>query len=337
MDHPVLAFPVRRIPLACLVILGALLQPRLLQPRLLAQHRLMTSFAPAQRDSALQTGFFASSSWLLRAQGALGAVTPPSGVTDEADLSHYPARDHGWLLTMSEAVTLYEGENRTSIELRCSQQLHANRRNDVSFNPRAAVWDEELSMKDILPSIPVEVSASVFHRCKHDIDNSDAEEGDSIALGNPQKRTIILGGVSLSGVVQPSVFTHPESPLRLMLDARLEGTWYAKDYRYPFVAFGPSWSDMRGSVQAGATVEYRVSRGFSGGLRASSTGAVFAASGNRSAAVGFDTMIEAFGTVIGTKGDLVISVQWRSVYDHGIRITADAARFVSLGLTVRPH
>ncbi|MFM7774851.1 MAG: hypothetical protein ACKO9V_08440 [Candidatus Kapaibacterium sp.] len=305
--------------------------------RVFAQHRLMSAFAPVPRDTTHPVGFFSSSSWLIHAQGAVGEVTPPEHAHDEAELSAYPARDHGWVLTMSEAAVLFTSATRTSVELRCSQRLHANRRNDISFNPRAAVWDEELSVKDVMPSSQVDISASVFHRCKHDIDNAEFESGDSIALGSPQKRTIILGGVAVAGVLQSSVFTRHDAPLQMSVDARMEGMWYARDYRYPAVAFGPDWTNLRGSLQSGFTISCRLTGSVSCGLRASSTAAVFTPPGKSTVDIGYDTMVEASATMHGRAGDVVLSLQWRSVYDHGLRITADAARFVSVGLTLRSH
>jgi hypothetical protein len=314
-----------------------------LSMRVDAQHRMMSTIVPTLPPVSLQghadtaSGFFASSSWLVRAQGAVGKVTPPSGMSDEAELSEYPARDQAWILTMSQAATLYASASRTTVELRCSQQLYASRRNDISFNPRSAVWDEELTLRNLLPSSAAEVTVSVFHRCKHDIDNSDSEEGDSIALYSPQKRTIILGGAAISGVLPPSIFTGISSPLRFMMDARMEGYWYASDYRFPQVNFGASWTDMQGSLQAGLTSEYLLSSALTCGLRLSSTTAAFAASGSRKAALGSDYLAEVYSTVKGNAGDVMVSLQWRRTFDHGIRISADPASIASLTITLRSH
>lgn len=315
----------------------------MLSMRVDAQHRVMSTIVPTLPPVSMQghadtaSGFFASSSWLVRAQGAVGKITPPSGMRDEAELSEYPARDQAWILTMSQAATLYASASRTAVELRCSQQLYASRRNDIAFNPRSAVWDEELTLRNLLPSSAADLSVSVFHRCKHDIDNSDSEEGDSIALNSPQKRTIILGGAAISGVLPPSVFTGISSPLRSMIDARIEGYWYAGDYRFPQVNFGASWADMQGSLQAGLTSEYLLSSAVTCGLRLSSTTAAFAASGSRKAALGSDYLAEVYSTFKGNAGDVMVSLQWRRTFDHGIRISADPASIASLAITLRSH
>ena len=84
-----------------------------------AQHRIMSDVAQLLDTALHHQGFFATSSWLIQASGALGAVTPPSGTYDEAELSNYPARDQAWVLTTSEQVSLYTFASKLSIDLRC--------------------------------------------------------------------------------------------------------------------------------------------------------------------------------------------------------------------------
>lgn len=89
---------------------------------------------------------------------------------------------------------------RDIILLSLNNELNANSLNDISFNPRQAIWEENLVYLHNLGKFNNKhfiYNINLFHRCKHDIDNLDPANSDVPDLtANLSKRVVILTGLT---------------------------------------------------------------------------------------------------------------------------------------------
>lgn len=231
--------------------------------------------------------------------------------------------DMNWNIRIGGAVSLYRGD-RWGLQLAATNEVAANVLNDGAFNPRGATWEEELRVGVLARGL--EWRAAVFHRCRHDIDNSDApDERETPPDYAPRKRMVLLTGAH-AGVVTP---WHARAGLRAR--AALRGEWYAwnADNRLPVDAPGTSWNDARGALVATARVERPLgraalyARGMATAMRfASSTG------GNQRAELGV--------RLPGRAGMVELYAAHERVFDdvsapapRASRVTAGGIRFAS--------
>lgn len=99
---------------------------------------------------------------------------------------------------------------RDIILLSLNNELNANSLNDISFNPRQAIWEENLVYLHNLGKFNNKhfiYNVSLFHRCKHDIDNLDPANSDIPNLeANLTKRVIILTGLTTGLTISNNPF-----------------------------------------------------------------------------------------------------------------------------------
>lgn len=161
------------------------------------------------------------------------------------------ADEQAWQYRLHGGVELYRWANVTT-SLQLHHELTANPFSSIGFNPRSGRWEEEL-LVHIHPShVPdAYLQAGWFHRCKHDIDNTEpAREGDPAPFV-PTTRVIILSGPKLS-VAQQNL-----PALGGQLSVQAGGEWYvvAEDYRTPYNTLG-SWANLHGMLWARARLDY---------------------------------------------------------------------------------
>ncbi len=285
----------------------------------------------------MRLGWLSYSTFGLELNRALGKLTPPAGEDEEEELSDFPNRDQAWNFKFAEFADIYRWSERASLSLQCGQELLANERNDIGYNPRAIVWEENLCLSGLLSGFSSSSTLRVFHRCKHDIDNSDREENDVIEPGFVQKRTLILGGLSLSReLFSDAVF---DASSKWSCNASIAAEYYAykSEYRYPLVQFSNAWSAANGSVMINASLGYKLGLRSAVVCRVYSSETSFSAANNHPAAMGNCSRFELGYRLEGEQSAFTIALVNERLFDEIVRISADPTNTWSVMIALRPN
>ena len=171
--------------------------------------------------------------------------------------------EQAWNIKLGGTFQIEVDGGRTVLMGVFAHELTSNPYNDLGYNPRGAIWDENAF---VVRRHPLGDSyLGVMFRCRHELDNANgADERLPDSLQVPTARILGLGGVQLG-------FTTREIARRgaaARAYVRVEGYFHAKDDRAPDLRGGPDWRDAIGTLAAGA----RVSRSLRPGVTLYSRG-----------------------------------------------------------------
>lgn len=246
--------------------------------------------------------------------------------------------EQAWQLRVHAVVEPYrfiDVEDSNAIQwtssLEFHQELTANPMNDIGFNPRTARWEEQLLIH--ASGSWWSARAGWFHRCKHDIDNTespnDAEQPDY----SPVRRTLILSGPSLGALTQP--ITSGDWSFRLAGGAE----WYVvnDDYRSPSTSLTGSWTGMQGALWFRGDATVTVATHFLVGARYYISLPWFS---NRYGApndivVPHDARAELFGTLFSHVAAMDIVVSAEHTFDEVAYLNAMPSTYLQIGLRFR--
>jgi len=141
--------------------------------------------------------------------------------------------------------------DRAALTVLLGNEMIANDRNDISFNPRSVRWEEAVAFSYAADGAVLQ--AGVIQQCKHDVDNSDPVDSDEPEVSAISKRVAILTGPYAS-VIVPRV----ELGGRLTLAAYARTDYYpsSSEYRFPGNTIGKRWDEIVGNVTAGVRLGY---------------------------------------------------------------------------------
>lgn len=145
--------------------------------------------------------------------------------------------------------------NNNRLKFNLSQELDASTDNQIHFNPKGNVWNEEFRFEKQFKSFIVNLS--FFHRCKHNIDNSGLSDYINIT-DTISQRNIVLTGL-LSGIQVKWYFFNQS--VDVICSANAEYYIYKEDYRYPSKDISENWEDFKFSTFFSLRPEYRLSPG----------------------------------------------------------------------------
>ncbi len=217
----------------------------------------------------------------------------------------------------------------TSIEFH--HELTSNPMNNISFNPRTARWEEQLLVH--ASGSWWSARAGWFHRCKHDIDNTDPPNDDTSSAYSPIRRTLILSGPTIAALTAPIVSR--DWSFRFGGGAE----WYIvhEDYRIPVSSVTGSWKGLRGALWVQGEASWLLSSSFSLNTQyylslpwfASRYGAI----GNTSVPLEARAELSATITSLSAAMDAVFSVE--HTFDEVAFHSAMPSTHVQLGLRFR--
>ncbi len=268
---------------------------------------------------------------------ALGPINPDIEETEEEELSEYPNRDQALVFKFGECLDIYRWNEYMHCSFRAFQELSANERNDIHFNPRAVQWEEELALRGLFPVGSMHSALILFHRCKHDVDNSDQEQQDLTIPGLVQKRTVILSGIALSESTDPGAFFDRQSAWDASVELRAEYYSNHHDYRYPEVTFGYSWEQARAALMGTASLSYDLSSNWTLAARLHASELFFASAPNRPSAQGMFSRFELQLWMKGKAANVALCLMNERMFDEIVRISADATNTLCIGLRVCPN
>ncbi len=147
--------------------------------------------------------------------------------------------------------------SNSSVFINLSNELNANTLNDVSFNPRTTSWEENIGY--IYNAEGYQLLLGGFHRCKHEVDNSDVPAGDEPdPTYNPEKRIIILSG--FRGGVAKEFNISSDFTNKSQSDIEFYG--YSADLRTPKVNTEIDWDKLVSTWRFTTRFDYNVIKNF---------------------------------------------------------------------------
>lgn len=289
-------------------------------------------------DSASVGSLFSRSGFAGEFQRAFNGVTPPP-VHDMEEMEHHLSRDQAWSIKFGGYLELYRFNSRTTLTGTFFHELSANAMNDIGFNPRAAQWEEQILLRDFLRiSDDMSTTLGVFHRCKHDIDNSDDEMNDTVNTQLVRKRTIILSGFSLALAFTDDDGIQLFNSITTRGELRGEYYLYAEDYRYPQTHFGNSWKNMKGAIQATIQFSYPLTTKTDVWLKSYSSNIYIGADTEQRRSGGFEqnARLELGLTFKGKNAAFSLYVLNERLFDDITRVSADPTNIWALGIRTTP-
>lgn len=168
--------------------------------------------------------------------------------------------DRAWNAVFGGSVELYRWDSVHVLVTRFATAMLGNAMNEIGFNPRGAVWEENIGFVTRHSDTWGLSEGGLTYRCKHDIDNSDPANSDiPHDTGASQKRVLILGGLYGTSTFDPIHLT-PQIDIRVF--DRSEIYFLREDNRFPHNSTGLDWSNAWGSGNIGARVDWRFSAVF---------------------------------------------------------------------------
>lgn len=169
---------------------------------------------------------------------------------------------------------------RDIVLISLNNEINANSLNDISFNPRQAIWEENLIYLHNLGKFNNKhfmYNINLFHRCKHDIDNLDPSNSDIPNLeANLSKRVIILTGISTGLTITNSPYFYNNINLnndtnisnisknKFRYFSKIEFEYYINksDYRYPQTEIEYDWNKLVLGNRFNFRIDYEIQNNY---------------------------------------------------------------------------
>lgn len=182
-------------------------------------------------------------------------TTPPGFLTridfyGEAQRGFGSAEDElAWDVKIAGVLELYRWNARTALVAFAGHELTANPFNSIGFNPRGAIWEETVFL--VRRASSVDWHVGLFHRCRHEIDNSHPPDESAIDPSyEPTARLLSLTGLH-AGIAGHSASLGAAT---LQWFVRAEGYATTTDNREPRNTVAPYWKNAIGSTAAGGRI-----------------------------------------------------------------------------------
>lgn len=231
--------------------------------------------------------------------------------------------EQAWSYRLGGVAELYRWSNGTSLNLSGFHELVSNPFNDIGFNPRQALWMEQLSLSSG-NTFNYEVGFS--HRCKHEVDNGDDSRGDSAAGGGSMKRVVLLSGPFLQVQSQENL----SSDLTANWCARADYFAIRADYRRPSTDSSFLWNDLGGAVSLAGKLSARLS---SITLFVRFVGSAFLfdrSTVNKTSPV--QARAECGVSLVGKRGVITLFTSWEYWHDDMSSPRPQASRVLAVGI-----
>jgi hypothetical protein len=240
--------------------------------------------------------------------------------------------DRAWMLQLHEMFDIARFDDDAAITLSLHQEMDANDLNNIGFNPRMAIWEENLAWQWGRP-FRSQGRVGVFHRCKHDIDNTDTPDERDDSLYVPTRRVIILSGVNGAWTL-PRVRL-PSGHARVMLTG--EGYLISEEYRDPSGIDSGSWSPALASVGLYAYSDLALSSWLTFIVRTSVTATFFGANDATGdpGRTGWDGRVEGAFAMRGTAGWFEAFVAGERFFDEVATLPSQTTAYVQFGVRLR--
>ena len=147
----------------------------------------------------------------------------------------------GWDYRLGVLIPLLTVHRSVELLAQAGHEMWAAPRKGLSFDPRAAVWEERLSLAGQTRR-GWHWDGGLYWRCRHDIDAIDRAD---TATSAPTKRIVILSGLQV-GASTPEWSIAPRAT-RLRVQLTGQPILWSDDAREPRNRRVPRWTDARGA------------------------------------------------------------------------------------------
>lgn len=159
-----------------------------------------------------------------------------------------------WNIKFMGYIEFYRWGNRSSLGLTLGHELHANPYNPINFNPRGAIWNENLVYHHRLKNSILQLGLN--HRCRHNIDNADPPRPGMQADYDLISRVVVLTSV-FGGIVTDPWEINPT--LNIQFFGRADAYLYREDARRPRINQEGSWEGIWSSTLVGFSLQHALS------------------------------------------------------------------------------
>ncbi len=243
------------------------------------------------------------------------------------------ARDdnHRWNVTLGGAAELY-GDGKWSAFFETNMHLVVDPNNNLSFNPRAFIWEEGLFAGYTHDIHRIYIGYS--HRCKHDVDNYELLQ----TTGRVESRSLIYG----SGVVRWTRSAYEANSIRIVPLAEAHLYLLLQDQRFPVAAraVSPNVEMLQGAFRCRLEAEYPLQSGVSvsavGDIRATMLGASSNERFSRIQEIWLEPALELAVSFKGAAGALQVFGRYVYQEDDFIAPQPRPARLFCAGVRLKP-
>lgn len=237
---------------------------------------------------------------------------------------HSAADDLAWTIRSGGVWDLYRWSDETVLQGAAIQEVVANPYTSLGFNPRGIVWEEQLALSRRLRGL--HWHAGLFHRCRHEIDNSDPPEQRTPQPGYvPAKRVVVLSGLQI-GVTTNEI---PAGSLRLRMSARAETYLAREDTRIPATAGRPIWTEASAAFSGVVRAEQPLG---THAVYARAWGALIPFNEPSGTALRHNERIEAGLRLNGRGAAMEIFAAGERTFDDFATLAPRESRFISVGI-----
>jgi hypothetical protein len=239
--------------------------------------------------------------------------------------------DHRWLITVGGAAELY-GTPSWNVLFETYAHLNVDPDNNISFNPRALIWEEALffGYKHGMNSLYI----GYAHRCKHDVDNFELYQ----VSGREESRALIFGSAVLRWVRKKYLI----SAIQFRQSAEAHVYVFLQDQRFPVASRSnlPNIENMqtafRFSMDASTPCSEDMSVALRADIRITTLGKDPAHRFSSLHDVWVEPALEAAWILHGIAGDLQIFGRYVYQEDSFITPQAKSAELFALGIRITP-
>ena len=209
-------------------------------------------------------------------------------------------------------------------------ELDANSKNNISFNPRQSIWEEALNYSAKFKSSVVNIG--LFYRCKHEIDNSDAPSGDTSSAGYiPIKRVLILNGLNLGFSKDNDL----GGGFNLKTNYEIEYYFVPDDYRQKTAEayVKPDWNQLTSVFKLNARLNYMLLQKVEPYLRLK--GDLFMFTRNTTAYYKNNYGVELGLSILGIQSDFDFFLIHESIFDELAFLVPNSSKYTGIGIRLR--
>ncbi len=209
-------------------------------------------------------------------------------------------------------------------------ELAANPHNDISFNPQTVIWHEQIQY--LQQSRLFTWGISVFHRCKHEIDNAlPPKENMPLYQYKPETRILILSGLQAEISARPLKLS---SKLKFNQAIRLENYFIRYDYRNPDNDLPADWENAIGSIQWIVRANYQVSSDWKFFVKGFISPMFF---NNENLTAEWNGRAETGIRFSGTQAGIEIFAAWEHFFDDYSSVVPTKSSVTYIGLRINPN
>lgn len=239
--------------------------------------------------------------------------------------------DMDWSLKLIGFAEVYRFKNNMSLSFLLAHELNANPYNDIAFNPRKAIWEENIGIYHKLDNFAY--SFGIFHRCKHDIDNTDPPRENE-----PDIESVIMNRVMILNGLNMSLLYNKRINNKIEYFSQIYGEYYIikEDYKTPRYNFKSNFENLIASLRINSAITYNINKIIDLRLAYYLTTLLGEKSRNNKS-LNINARAELSLTLKGKENQCDFFVSYENMFEDTIDIVPNPTKFRHVGIRLRPE